>query len=91
MIREPGVPDELLDYLGRTTRLSRDEAAGVVAEVLAYFSEQPRDFVARRHRELQREGLGNPAIFEQIGRELAARRFASAPLSSRQLRRLVYG
>ncbi len=82
---------DLIDHLVRSTRLEADEARRVVDEVLAYLSERPAEYVARRHGELQRQGLANAAIFSQLARELERRRFATAPLSSRQLRRLVYG
>ena len=63
----------------------------MVEEVLAFLSEHPAEYVARRHVELRREGLANAAIFERLARELSRRRFASPPLSERQIRRLVYG
>jgi hypothetical protein len=83
--------EELLDHLGRVTRLDRAEASRVVIEVLAYFSESPDEFVTRRHGELRREQLANPAIFERIESEIRTRRFRAPRLSLRQLRRLVYG
>ncbi len=83
--------DALLDHLEHTTRLSRPEAARVVAEVTSFFSESAEQFVARRHAELQRERLRNPAIFERIADELRGRRFAAPRLTQRQLRRIVYG
>ncbi len=82
---------DLIDHLVRSSRLEPAEAARVVDEVLAFLSEHPAEFVTRRHAELQRDGLANPAIFERLARELAGRRFASPPMSLRQIRRLVYG
>jgi hypothetical protein len=49
------------------------------------------DFVRRRHRELAARGLTNDRIFAAVGDELPARLFPAPPLSTRQLRRLVYG
>jgi len=83
--------DDLLEHLERTTRLSRNEASRVVAEVASFFSESTEEFVARRHRELRREGLTNPGIFERIAAELQSRRVAAPQLTQRQLRRIVYG
>ena len=88
---EPLGCDDLLEHLERTTRLTRAEAQRVVAEVLAYFSEPLERFIARRHAELQGEELKNDDIFARIAFELDARRFAAPPLSTRQIRRLVYG
>ena len=82
---------ELIDHLVRTSRLSNGEAVRVVDEVLSYLSESVEDFVRRRHRALQGEGLANAAIFARIGAEIALLRFRANPLSERQIRRIVYG
>jgi hypothetical protein len=82
---------DLVSHLERTTTLGGAEAARVVADVLAYFSEPTEAFVRRRHRELQRRNLTNPQIFDAIQRELALRRVAAPELTDRQLRRMVYG
>ena len=82
---------ELIDHLVRSSRLEQPEAGRVVDEVLAYLSEDPPAYVARRHAELRRQGVANSAIFERLASEIDGRRFASPPMSLRQLRRLVYG
>ena len=83
--------DDLVAHLVRSTPLTPNEAARVVAEVVAYYGEAVPDYVRRRHAELKHRGLTNDRIFDEITTELAARRFAAPPLSVRQLRRLVYG
>ncbi|MFB7651110.1 MULTISPECIES: hypothetical protein [unclassified Streptomyces] len=83
--------DELVDHLTRSTPLNRGEALRVIQDVLAYFDETTEEFVRRRHRELQTQGLVNATIFERIGSELKYRAVAPAELSLRQLRRIVYG
>ncbi|MER5639098.1 hypothetical protein ABT095_19290 [Kitasatospora sp. NPDC002227] len=83
--------EDLIAHLTRTSVLSPGEAARVVAEVLAYFSETTEEYVRRRHGELQARGLTNEKIFARLGAELAARRVAAPELSTRQLRRMVYG
>ena len=45
----------------------------MVDDVVAYFAEPVEALVRRRHRELQAAGLANPAIFDRIAAELAAR------------------
>jgi len=82
---------ELLAHLAETTRLSRAEAARVLDELLAHFSESVEQFVRRRHAQLQAEEHKNPAIFERIAAELRQRRFTAPALSERQIRRLIYG
>ena len=82
---------DLLDHLVRSSRLSRSEAARVVAEVFAFFDENPEAFVCRRHRVLQGEGLSNGAIFARIADELSRFRFRAPAYTERQLRRIIYG
>jgi hypothetical protein len=81
----------LLVHLRRTSPLEGEQHARVLADVLAFFDETLEAMVRRRHRELQREGLRNDAIFEQLAREVAAWRFRAPDVSERQLRRMVYG
>ncbi|MCD0480992.1 hypothetical protein LO771_00810 [Streptacidiphilus sp. ASG 303] len=83
--------EDLLVHLVRTSPLTPGEAARMVADVLAYFSETTEEYVRRRHGELQARGLTNERIFDRITAELPARRVAAPALSARQLRRIVYG
>jgi hypothetical protein len=87
----PHPHEDLLAHLARTTPLGPGEAARVIAEVLAYFSESTEEYVRRRHGELQARGLTNEKIFDRLTGELTARRVAAPELSTRQLRRIVYG
>lgn len=82
---------ELVDYLARSSRLTPQEAARLVHEVLAFMSEMPEDFIRRRHLALQARGLSNRAIYLRITTELAARRFRAPDYSERQIRRIIYG
>ena len=83
--------EDLVDHLVRSTPLDAATAARVVDEVVTYFAEPVESFVRRRHRELQRDGLANAAIYERIATELGRRPVAAPPLTERQIRRLVYG
>lgn len=83
--------NDLIEHLVNTTRLSRSEAVRVVDEVFAFLSESPETFVVRRHAELQAARLTNALIFAQIAGELRDRRFRGPDLSTRQIRRLIYG
>ncbi|KAB1986720.1 hypothetical protein ABZ871_14770 [Streptomyces populi] len=83
--------DELVDHLTRSTPLNRGEALRVIQDVLAYFDETAQEFVRRRHRELQAQGLVNASIFERIEADLKYRAVAPPEFTLRQLRRIVYG
>ncbi len=87
----PHPHEDLLAHLTRTSPLGPREAARVVAEVLAYFSESTEEYVRRRHTELQARGLTNERIFARLTEELPQRRVSAPELSARQLRRIVYG
>jgi len=88
---EPTEFEDLVVYLARTTRLSRPEATRLVDEVLAFLDERPEEYVCRRHRALQSEGLPNSEIFARLAAELERWRFRAPAYSERQLRRLIYG
>ncbi|MBX2880635.1 MAG: hypothetical protein KTR32_11910 [Granulosicoccus sp.] len=88
----PASPDkQLIDHLCRHCALNHTEALRLIQEVVAFYNETPQDFIRRRHLELQKSGLSNATIYEQISYELGARRFSSEPMSMRQIRRAIYG
>lgn len=88
---EPTEFGDLADYLVRTSRLSHPEATRVIDEVLSFLNERPDEFVCRRHRALQGEGLSNDEIFSRIAAELERWRFRAPAYSERQIRRMIYG
>ena len=81
----------LVDHLTQQTGLPPGQTQRPIEDVLAWFATPVEDWVKARHAQLQAAGVRNSAIFEQIARELPARRFAPTPLSTRQIRRLIYG
>ena len=83
--------EQLVAHLTQMTRLESPEARKVVDETIAFFAEPVTDFVARRHREMRRQGLRNEQIYRRLRDEVCARRFASPELTERQIRRLIYG
>ena len=83
--------EDLVAYLARAGRLTRPEVERLVDEVLAYLDELPEEFVCRRHRSLQAEGLANGEIFRRIAAELPQRRFRAPAYTERQIRRIIYG
>jgi hypothetical protein len=88
---EPIEFQELVAYLVRTSRLSQPEATRIVDEVLSFLDERPEEFVCRRHRVLQSEGLSNGEIFSRLAAELGRWRFRAPVYSERQIRRMIYG
>jgi len=81
----------LIRRLVQVCGLPAPTARRVVAEVLDAFEGTVDEFIARRHDELQRQGLGNDSIYRTIRDELAGRRFCAPELSERQIRRRIYG
>jgi hypothetical protein len=82
---------EIVGRLVATTTLGTERASRVLDDVLALIDETIEQFVARRHVELQRDGLRNDEIFGLLAEECASWRFRAPSLSQRQLRRIVYG
>lgn len=85
------VPDELVDHLCRCSRLTAQEAEHVVTEVLAYFDQTQDAFLRQRHQQLQSLGYTNADIYAALQSELQSRRFTSKPMTTRQIRRAIYG
>jgi hypothetical protein len=83
--------DLLVAHICRTTGISQPGAARLVAEVVEFFADPVEGFVHKRHTALQASGLRNDAIYAQIQTELTARRFAAPQLTTRQIRRIIYG
>lgn len=88
---DANVPSELIDHLCRNTQLTAQQAEHLVIEVLAYFAETPEMFLRKRHQELQTNGRSNSDIFAALQHELQSRRFTCKPMSTRQIRRAIYG
>ncbi len=83
--------DELVGHLTENSSLTSAESRRVVAEVVAFFSETAETFVKRRHHELKQSGYKNVAIYTLIQGELTDRCFSAPTLSTRQIRRVIYG
>ncbi len=83
--------DDLVAHVVVTTGLSAPEARRVVDDVVAFFREPAEAYVRRRHTELKTYGAKNPEIYDQIATELAQRVVAAPELTTRQLRRIIYG
>ena len=88
---EPAELSELVAYLVRTTRLTPSEATHVVGEVMSFLNDRPEEFVCRRHRSLQAEGVPNREIYVRLRDELAGWRFRASDYTERQIRRMIYG
>ena len=87
----PTTIDPLIAHLTAVTAMPPEQALRLIEDVLAFFSETVEDFAARRHAELQANGFRNDAIFETLIQEIEHHRFATQPLTARQIRRLIYG
>ena len=71
--------------------LSEQQASRAVDEVLDVLRLDVDQFIAARHAQLQAQGEQNPVIFERIAEELATLRFKAPALTTRQIRRRIYG
>ena len=71
--------------------LSRDQARRAVEEIFDALRMDVDEYIALRHSELQLQGEANERIFERIAHEIRALRFRAPELTSRQIRRRIYG
>ena len=71
--------------------LSEAELGKLVEDLWLLAGDTVDAYVRRRHEELRGAGVPNERGFAILEREVAAGRFASPPLSIRQIRRIIYG
>lgn len=83
--------EPLISHLQALTGLEADLLAKILAEVRAWHSRDLTTWVRDRHSELQRQGLGNRDIFPRLRAEAQNVLVRPAPLTERQIRRMVYG
>lgn len=88
---EVQLPRDLLSHLSAVSALSPREAERLVREVLTYFDETTERYATRRHAELRMEGVANAQAFQVIADELREYPVRAPALSTRQVRRLIYG
>jgi len=87
----PPLDPAFRSYLLGIVDVAERDLDKLVAELMDYWSQPMEDWIVRRHRELQREGVKCRHAYGRIRSELPARRFRSPPLSERQIRRILYG
>lgn len=91
MVDARSLTPERRRYLEEKYSLNSEELDLLLEDLWAFTEESIEDFVHRRHGELQREGLHNPAIYARIAQEAKQGRFTCPELSLRQVRRIIYG
>jgi len=81
-----------LQHLAAQTGFSTSVCQRLVQDILAEYNETLEAFVQHRHRDLRATGeLKNEQIYARILAEIPNRRFCVDPLTTRQIRRLIYG
>jgi hypothetical protein len=83
--------NEFQHYICNTFNLSERSFNHLMDEFLGHFSSPLKDFVRKRHTELQRKGRKNEEIYRLIAEEVQSRRFAAENLTVRKIRRIIYG
>ena len=87
----PGLDPGFREYLFGIVDVSERDLEKLVSELLHHWSETVEEFVRRRHRELQRQGVRTRNIYGRIAAELSDRPFREKPRSESQVRRMIYG
>ncbi|MEQ8783566.1 MAG: hypothetical protein RIE06_28215 [Roseibium album] len=87
----PSIPEELVERAVSSAGLDAVVARRLLEDVTAYYAESVQDFVVRRHRELAAEGWRNEAIYARLRDEIGGRLFPGPQVSTRQIRRMIYG
>ena len=85
------IPERLRDHLRRNYGLQDSVARQIWQDLLAFFTDDPEEYIRRRHLELQDQGLKNDEIYSILGKEVRTMLFPGPKLSDRQIRRIIYG
>ena len=85
------IDEDFKNRLLSSYQIDAPQLEQLLDELGEYFSYEVKDFIPIRHQELQRAGLKNEQIYQQIQKELKAYRFIGPCLSLRQIRRIIYG
>jgi hypothetical protein len=91
MPNHPALDPTFRGFLLRILDLSERQLDKVASELLFHWSETVEEYVARRHRELQRQGVPNRTLYGLVAAELEERPFRAEPRTERQIRRMIYG
>ncbi len=83
--------DAFRNHLLSSYPVKPDHLDHLLEDLGEYFSLEPKEFICRRHNELQKDGLRNKEIYNRIQNELETRLFSTPSLSIRQIRRIIYG
>jgi hypothetical protein len=82
---------DLLLHLQTVTGQSRSLLGKILEETRAWYAKDLQTWIRERHRELQRQGLRNREIYPRLQKEVRQILVRPAPLSERQIRRMIYG
>lgn len=85
------LPARLRDYIRRTYALPDGQIEQLWQDIVAALSEEPADYIRRRHRELRDLGLQNAEILPKLVQEVPKHLFRGPALSERQIRRIIHG
>lgn len=79
------------DYLMGQYDLTNRELESFLTDLFGFLQENPKQFVLRRHQELQDRKWPNSMIYTRIVKELEGSLFRSDEYTERQIRRIIYG
>jgi hypothetical protein len=80
-----------IEAIAQAYSLDKELVRRLEEDFRALRAETVEEYVVRRHRELQKTGWANPAIFSQLQHEVGEGRFRVARPTLRQVRRIIYG
>ncbi len=83
--------EDLLLHLQAVTGLAAPILAKILEEIRVWYAKDLSSWARGRHRELRRQGLRNRAIYPRLRQEAKEILIRPAPLTERQIRRIIYG
>jgi hypothetical protein len=87
----PDIDRNFESYILSIINISKTDFYNLFNEISSYLCVSHREYIQKRHLELQKQGLNNKTIYSKIQREIKLRPFCAPDLSIRQIRRCIYG
>lgn len=91
MGRHHGSIQDLEQHLLSSYNLDSRDLPRLLEDISGFFDMTLEEFVQLRHQQLRHQGLKNEEIYKRLLEEIEERRFKAPSLSTRQIRRLIYG
>jgi nicotinic acid phosphoribosyltransferase len=85
------IDEDFKHHILQNYPLSHRDLEMLLDDLGEFFKRDYREYIRDRHLQLQKQNMKNDEIYRMIQGELPRLRFSAPELSTRQIRRIIYG